>query len=139
MWRSEAHYNRGRALVELNTAHLAVDELQLALKLAPGRAHEYGPQLRRAVDLAPAHEKELKTRREMDLSEAPTIWYKWTSPAVKVRGMVLTRGKNFRKKKMYVFSFIVITKNDRMFRWKWKKKRLLAIFWLQLLPPFLTN
>lgn len=76
VWRAEAYYNRGIALVELNTAHLAVNELQLALKLAPGRAHEFGPQLRRAVDLAPGHEKELRIRRELDLSEAPTVWYK---------------------------------------------------------------
>jgi len=76
LWRAEAYYNRGRALVELNTAHLAVDELKSALTLAPSRADAYGPELRRAVDLAPAHAEALKKSRELDLSSAPTVWYK---------------------------------------------------------------
>lgn len=75
-WRAEAYYNRGRALVELNTAHLAVDELRSALTLAPARANVYGPELQRAMDLAPAHERELSKSRELDLSNAPTVWCK---------------------------------------------------------------
>lgn len=76
LWRAEAYYNRGRALVELNTAHLAVDELKTALKLAPNRADEYGPELQRAMDLAPGHERALIERQKLDLSDAPTVWYK---------------------------------------------------------------
>lgn len=76
-WRAEAYYNRGKALVELNTAHLAVDELKSALTLAPSRADTYGPELRRAVDLATTHAEALKKRQELDLSNAPTVWYKW--------------------------------------------------------------
>lgn len=75
-WRAEAYFNRGRALVELNTAHLAVGEFEQALKLAPGRADAYGPELRRAEGLAPDHEKAHDDRRELDLSGAPTVWYK---------------------------------------------------------------
>jgi len=75
-WRAEAYYNRGRALVELNTAHLAVDELRLALTLAPDQANVYGPELQRAMNLAPAHERELKKSRDLDLSNAPTVWCK---------------------------------------------------------------
>jgi len=75
-WRAEAYYNRGKALVELNTAHLAVDELRLALKLTPDLADVYGPELQRAMDLAPAHEQTLNKSRELDLSNAPTVWCK---------------------------------------------------------------
>lgn len=75
-WRAEAYYNRGIALVELNTAHLAIDELKSALMLAPSRADTYGPELRRAIDLAPAHAEALKKSRELDLSASPTVWYK---------------------------------------------------------------
>lgn len=76
LWRAEAYYARGRALVELNTAHLAVDELKTALTLAPALAHEYGPELQRAVDLAPDHERALAESRKLDLSNAPTVIYK---------------------------------------------------------------
>jgi len=76
VWRAEAYYNRGKALVELNTAHLAIDELRLALTLAPDRAHLYGPELQRAMDLAPVHEQALNKSRELDLSNAPTVWCK---------------------------------------------------------------
>lgn len=76
LWRAEAYYNRGKALVRLNTAQLAVAELQLALTLAPSRADVYGPELRLAMDLAPAHEQALKKSRELDLSDAPTVLYK---------------------------------------------------------------
>lgn len=75
-WRAEAYYNRGRALIELNTAHLAVAELKAALMLAPDRANVYGPELTRAMDLAPEHERELDKSRRMDLSGAPTVLYK---------------------------------------------------------------
>jgi hypothetical protein len=75
-WRADAYYNRGRALVELNTAHLAVDELKLALTLAPDRADVYGPELQRAMGLAPEHERTLNKSRELDLSNAPTVWCK---------------------------------------------------------------
>lgn len=75
-WRAEAYYNRGRALIELNTAHLAVGELKVALTLAPDRADVYGPELTRAMDLAPGHERELDEKRQMDLSNAPTVLYK---------------------------------------------------------------
>lgn len=75
-WRAEAYYNRGRALVELKTAHLAVDELRLALTLAPDRDHVYGPELQRSMDLAPEHERALTKSRELDLSNAPTVWIK---------------------------------------------------------------
>lgn len=76
VWRAEAYYNRGKALVELNTAHLAIDELRLALTLAPDRANLYGPELQRAMDLAPVHEQALNKSRELDLSNAPTVWCK---------------------------------------------------------------
>lgn len=76
MWRAEAYYNRGKALVDLNTAHLAVDELNMALKLAPSRADTYGPELRRAMDLAPAHSKAQNESRKVNSSNGPTIWYK---------------------------------------------------------------
>ncbi|KAE9530517.1 hypothetical protein AGLY_010979 [Aphis glycines] len=76
VWRAEAYYNRGKALVELNTAHLAIDELRLALTLAPDRAHLYGPELQRAMELAPVHEQALNKSRELDLSNAPTVWCK---------------------------------------------------------------
>lgn len=75
-WRAEAYYNRGIALIELNTAHLAVGELESALRLEPGRADTYGPELTRAVRLAPEHEAASNKGRELDLSEAPTVWYK---------------------------------------------------------------
>lgn len=76
IWRAEAYYNRGKALVELNTAHLAIDELRLALTLAPDRADLYGPELQRAMDLAPVHEQALNKSRKLDLSNAPTVWCK---------------------------------------------------------------
>lgn len=75
-WRAEAYYNRGRALIELKTAHLAVGELESALKLDPDRGDTYGPELTRAVHLAPEHEAASNKGREMDLSDAPTVWYK---------------------------------------------------------------
>lgn len=76
-WRAEAFYNRGRALIELHTAHLAVGELESALRLEPGRADTYGPELTRAISLASEHEAMASNAsREMDLSDAPTVWYK---------------------------------------------------------------
>lgn len=75
-WRAEAYYNRGKALIELNTAHLAVDELKLALKLAPDRAELYGPELRRSIDLASAHEEAINKRQREGSNAGPTVWYK---------------------------------------------------------------
>ncbi|XP_050527830.1 uncharacterized protein LOC126897926 [Daktulosphaira vitifoliae] len=73
LWRSEAYYYRAKGLIELQSAHLAVDELKAALTLVPSRGNIYGPELQHAIELAPVHEETMKKSKVFDLSEPPTI------------------------------------------------------------------
>ncbi|XP_050548430.1 dynein axonemal assembly factor 4-like [Daktulosphaira vitifoliae] len=76
LWRSEAYYYRAKGLIELQSAHLAVDELKAALTLVPSRGNIYGPELQHAIELAPVHEETMKKSKVFDLSEPPTVIYK---------------------------------------------------------------